>query len=43
MEKASPYLRTHLPTQDKVHKPSTTQTICESLDKILIKLHSYEV
>jgi hypothetical protein len=27
---ASPYLRTPVPTQVRVYKPSTAQTICES-------------
>jgi hypothetical protein len=28
--RASPYLRTPASTQDRVYKPSTAQTICES-------------
>jgi hypothetical protein len=30
IDRASPYLRTPIPTPDKVYKPSTTQTIFES-------------
>jgi hypothetical protein len=29
-DRASPRLRTSAPTQDRVYKPSTAQTICES-------------
>jgi hypothetical protein len=30
IDRASPYLRTLAPTQDRVYRPSTAQTICES-------------
>jgi hypothetical protein len=29
ISRASPYLRKPAPTQDRIYKPSTTQTICE--------------
>jgi hypothetical protein len=30
IDRASPYLRTPVPTPDRVYKPRTAQTICEN-------------
>jgi hypothetical protein len=42
VDRASPCLRTPAPTQDTVYKWSTAQPVCESQDKALKKLHTYE-
>jgi hypothetical protein len=45
VNRASPYLRTPAPTQVRVCKPSTAQTISESLRqkiKTVKELHTYE-
>jgi hypothetical protein len=33
IDRASPYLRTPAPTEDRIHKPNTAQNICEIYDK----------
>jgi hypothetical protein len=39
IDRASPYLRTPAPIQDRVYRPSKAQTICKSWDKTLKTSH----